>query len=100
MNLLLDTHALIWFLEDDPKLSKKARAAIGDAENRSYVSDVTAWEMCIKVALGKLKTPVPFVELFPSRLEALSFGILPIQHPHLHALIKLLFTTAILLIAC
>ncbi|MDA1276364.1 MAG: type II toxin-antitoxin system VapC family toxin [Verrucomicrobia bacterium] len=91
MNLLLDTHALIWFLEDDPKLSLTARAAIGDARNRSYVSDATAWEVCIKVSLGKLKTPVPFAELFPARLESLSFQVLPIRHVHLHGLLQLPF---------
>lgn len=45
MNLLLDTHALIWFLEDDARLGRHARAAISDAANRSYVSDATAWEV-------------------------------------------------------
>ena len=89
MNLLLDTHALIWFLEDDPKLSDRARAAIGDAGNRSHVSDATAWELCIKVSLGKLKTPVAFEELFPTRLEALGFLALPIRHVHLHGLLQL-----------
>ena len=89
MNLLLDTHTLIWFLEDDPKLSASARAAIGDAENRSHVSDATAWEVCIKVSLGKLKTPVPFEELFPARVESLGFHVLPIRHLHLHAALHL-----------
>jgi PIN domain nuclease of toxin-antitoxin system len=60
VRLLLDTHALIWFLEDDPKLSQTARAAISDAGNQSYISDATAWEAGIKLALSKLKLPVAY----------------------------------------
>ncbi len=89
MNLLLDTHALIWFLEDDARLSRQARAAISDAGNRSYVSDATAWEAGIKQSLGKLSLPVPYAALFPARLEAEGFHILPIRHAHLHRLIAL-----------
>ena len=89
MNLLLDTHALIWFLEDDPQLGRKARAAIGDVGNLSHVSDATAWEAGIKHALGKLRLPVPYEDLFPRKLEALGFQILPIRHVHLHRMIHL-----------
>ncbi len=89
MNLLLDTHALIWFLEDDPRLGRQARAAIADAGNRSFVSDATAWEAGIKHALGKLRLPVPYEELFPGRVVALGFDVLPIRHGHLHQMVKL-----------
>ena len=89
MRLLLDTHALIWFLEDDPKLSQRARAAIGDAGNRRSISDATAWEAGIKHALGKLRLPVPYEELFPGRLEALGFRVLPIKHAHLYEMVRL-----------
>ena len=89
MNLLLDTHALIWFLEDDPRLSIPAREAIADGSNRSYISDATAWEACIKHAIGKLGLPMPFADLFPGHLTSLGFHILPICHPHLHRLIDL-----------
>ena len=89
MRLLLDTHALIWFLEDDPKLSQRARAAIGDVGNRRSISDATAWEAGIKHTLGKLRLPVPYEELFPGRLEALGFRVLPIKHAHLHEMVRL-----------
>ena len=89
MTLLLDTHALIWFLEDDPQLGGHARAAIGDPANQCFVSDATAWEVCIKHALGKLKLPVPFEELFPGRVVELGFHVLPIRHAHLHQLVRL-----------
>ena len=65
MNLLLDTHALIWFLEDDPHLGRQARAAIADPANRSHVSDATAWASGIKFSLGKLRLPAPYKTLSP-----------------------------------
>ena len=89
MNLLLDTHALIWFLNDDARLGRQARAAISDAANRSYVSDVTAWEAGIKFSLRKLDLPAPHEKLFPGLLEKLGFYVLPIRHEHLHRMVTL-----------
>jgi len=57
MTLLLDTHALLWWLGDDRTLSKPARKAIADPMAVVYVSAVTAWEISIKKALGKLSAP-------------------------------------------
>ena len=57
MNLLLDTHTLIWSLESNPTLSTKARDAIIDGENMIFVSSVSAWEISIKKSMGKLETP-------------------------------------------
>lgn len=57
MNLLLDTHVLLWALNDDPTLSPLARAAITDGRNVVFVSAATAWEITIKKALGKLRAP-------------------------------------------
>jgi PIN domain nuclease of toxin-antitoxin system len=54
MRLLLDTHALLWWLAGDKHLSKKARALIGDEENAVYVSAASAWEVATKYRLGKL----------------------------------------------
>lgn len=51
---LLDTHTFIWYLADSPKLPKKAREAISDADNTIYVSAATAWEISTKYRLGKL----------------------------------------------
>ena len=84
MKLLLDTHALIWFLEDDPKLSAAAREVVEDSANERWVSIASGWEMAIKSQLGKLNLPRPFEVLFPSTLEAVGFSILPIQAGHLH----------------
>ena len=57
MNLLLDTHTLIWALADDPELSVAAREAIVDGANFVFVSAVSVWEISIKKALGKLDAP-------------------------------------------
>lgn len=53
MNLLLDTHIALWAVEDNPRLSKAARAHILDPEARLYVSVVSLWEIAIKHAHGK-----------------------------------------------
>ncbi|MBX9838726.1 MAG: type II toxin-antitoxin system VapC family toxin [Silvanigrellaceae bacterium] len=53
MKILLDTHILLWVLEDSKKLSKKAREIIDNA-SEVYISSVSAWEIMIKVQIGKL----------------------------------------------
>jgi PIN domain nuclease of toxin-antitoxin system len=54
MRILLDTHALLWWLDGDPRLSKRARAAIADARTTCLVSAASAWEITTKARLGKL----------------------------------------------
>lgn len=65
MRLLLDTHALLWWLIDSPKLTPVARAAIADPENETLVSAVVAWECATKYRLGKL----PQAEHFVARVD-------------------------------
>lgn len=57
MRVLLDTHALLWALQDAPDLSARAREIIGSLENEVLVSSVSAWEIAVKRALGKLEAP-------------------------------------------
>lgn len=57
MNLLLDTHVLIWSLENNATLSDIAREAIVDGENVVFVSAVSVWEISVKQTLGKLSVP-------------------------------------------
>ena len=57
MKLLLDTHTLLWWLDGGRKLSAHARTLIADPENEVYVSAVTAWEIVVKKAIGKLVAP-------------------------------------------
>ena len=57
MQLLLDTHALIWWLANNPTLSNKAKDAIANPDNIIFVSAASAWEIAIKNSIGKLQTP-------------------------------------------
>ncbi|HHY57487.1 MAG TPA: type II toxin-antitoxin system VapC family toxin [Chloroflexi bacterium] len=57
MNLLIDTHVLLWALDDDPSLSPAARATITNGRNVVFASAATVWEIVIKKTLGKLHAP-------------------------------------------
>jgi PIN domain nuclease of toxin-antitoxin system len=58
VRLLLDTHALVWWLTDSPALSPNARAAISDPENEVWASAVAGYELANKQRLGKLQPPI------------------------------------------
>lgn len=60
---LLDTHVIIWCFTNDPTLSTEARNTIVDEENEIFASAVSAWEITIKKALGKLQAPNNFEEV-------------------------------------
>ncbi len=57
MRALLDTHTILWALSDDRRLSSTAKGLVEDLENDLLVSAVSAWEVAVKVALGKLDVP-------------------------------------------
>lgn len=82
MRLLLDTHAFLWAAGDPEQLAEPARLAIADPENAIYVSAAVAWEITIKVALGKLTVPGDPATWFPARLRSLGFDPLPILPEH------------------
>ncbi len=82
MNLLLDTHVLLWWLDDNPALSRKARAAIGEGKNLVFISAVVVWEIRIKQALGKLEIPSNFRTV----LDHQPFKALNITIEHAHAI--------------
>lgn len=54
MRLLLDTHALLWWWKDDPKLPPQARSAMSDVTNDVFVSAVSGWEIATKVRKGQM----------------------------------------------
>jgi PIN domain nuclease of toxin-antitoxin system len=72
--LLLDAHALLWWLADDPTLSDAARTAIADPATDVLVSAATVWEISIKRGLGKLEAPDGLVDA----IEASGFSGLPV----------------------
>jgi PIN domain nuclease of toxin-antitoxin system len=77
VRLLLDTHACLWWLANDARMGSSTRQTIQDS-NIVFVSAASAWEVAIKVALGKLETPGPFTEA----VEACGFTKLPITFEH------------------
>ena len=89
MRLLLDSHAVIWWLMDEGKLSPETLRTINDPEHTLFLSAVTAWEIAIKKAAGKLTTPDDLVEQLrrnaihelPITIEhATAAGQLPLHH--------------------
>jgi PIN domain nuclease of toxin-antitoxin system len=62
VTILLDTHALLWFLKNDPQLSSNAKTTIEDEANRKLVSVASCWEIAIKAGLGKLKLGEPALD--------------------------------------
>jgi PIN domain nuclease of toxin-antitoxin system len=88
VNLLLDTHVLLWWLSGSKRLHSAAREAIADS-TRAYVSAATVWEIAIKIALGKLEFRGEMAEqlainnLLPLAVtvpHALAAGALPAHH--------------------
>ncbi len=82
MNLLLDTHALLWFLNDDPLLSATAKALIEDPSNHKLVSVASCWEIAIKAGLGKLDLGEPASTFLPRELAHNHFDLLTIELRH------------------
>jgi PIN domain nuclease of toxin-antitoxin system len=82
MQLLLDTHALLWWALDSKELSRNARQTIGDYNNDVFVSAATAWEIAIKFRAGRLQEAGPFVHSFRDNLRKLGFSELSISVEH------------------
>ncbi len=88
MNLLLDTHAFIWFMEGDPALSDKSRQAITNIQNNCFISITSLWEIAIKFQLGTLKLASGFSNI-ATFLEENDIEILPVSFNHLQKLLTL-----------
>ena len=91
MNLLLDTHTILWFWWDDPRLSDTAKAVIVDPDNRKLVSTASCWEVAIKVGLKKLDLGAPFRGFIPQQMLRNNFESLSITDDHLAAFVPLPF---------
>ena len=82
MRALFDTHALIWWISDDPALPQTVRGIIEDTDNTLLVSAASAWELAIKYQSGKLRKAADLVSDFSSRIEREGFHLLPISAEH------------------
>ena len=82
MNLLLDSHTLLWFVWDDPNLSPTAKTLIEDPANQKFVSVATCWEIAIKAGLKKLALGEPATTFLPREPATNGFGLLGIELAH------------------
>lgn len=78
MRLLLDTHAVIWAVEQPAQLSASVRSVLEDASNQLLISAATVWEIAIKVGLGKLSLSMPYREWMNRVIADLGATLLPI----------------------
>ncbi|MBU4225532.1 MAG: type II toxin-antitoxin system VapC family toxin [Chloroflexi bacterium] len=91
MNILLDTHAFLWFVDDDPRLSQPAQALIEAEESQPFLSAASLWEIAIKISLGKLILKQPYDTFIPHQLALNGIGILNITVEHAAAIAILPF---------
>ena len=82
MNVLLDTHALLWWLFADRRLSSRAKAVLRDSQNQVSVSSASAWEIATKYRLGRLDSARPLVDDFSALMRKAGFSELPMTSAH------------------
>jgi PIN domain nuclease of toxin-antitoxin system len=82
VNLLLDTHAFLWWVTDDPRLSPHAREVIADGGNVLFFSAASGWEIAIKARLGRLRVPEDLGRFLPEQLSRNAIRVLPIHLSH------------------
>ena len=82
MKILLDTHTILWFVEDGERMSEAVKVIIENEENEKFVSIASAWEIAIKVGLGKLSLNTSIEVFFADLLRRNGFSLLPISLPH------------------
>jgi PIN domain nuclease of toxin-antitoxin system len=82
VTFLVDTHALLWWLFDDRRLSRRARAALRDPQNRISVSSASAWEIAIKYRLRRLDSAKPLIDNFSGWVSQAGFVELPTTSAH------------------
>jgi PIN domain nuclease of toxin-antitoxin system len=85
LDLLLDTHALLWWLAGDDALSIQARTEIEDARNTVFVSAATAWEIATKIRIGKLPGATTIAAGLADVVVGQGFVRLPITFAHAQA---------------
>lgn len=83
MRILLDTHAFLWWVSDDPQLSTTAKTVISDPSNTVFLSVVSAWEIIIKQGTGKLTLPEPVEVYISDRIVSNQFVALSVELPHI-----------------
>ena len=84
MQLLVDTHVVLWWTLEPHRITARAREYILDPDWHGYVSDVTFWELAIKLSIGKLRLPVPLHPFMVNSYADLGYAVpLPIRQLHI-----------------
>lgn len=91
MRLVLDTHVLLWYVGDNPKLSRRAADLLEDADNEPSLSVGSLLEIAIKISTGKLSIGSPISRFVAEKVETIGIGLMPITPPHLDVLATLPF---------
>lgn len=89
MRALLDTHAFLWWIADDARLSPRAREVLANGQNDLFFSAASGWEIAIKARLGKIEVPEDLERFLTEQLSRNAIQVLPIflNHAlHVHAL--------------
>jgi PIN domain nuclease of toxin-antitoxin system len=89
MQLLLDTHALLWWVTDSPRLKAAWKRALGDAQSRVVVSAASIWEIAIKSAMGRLVVDLPNDMALHELAAYCGFEDLPVSARHAAAVLEL-----------
>jgi PIN domain nuclease of toxin-antitoxin system len=79
LRLLIDTHVFLWWVDDSPELTAKARNAIANVNNECCLSVASCWEMAIKASLGKLRLAKPVERFITEQVSANGFALLNIS---------------------
>jgi PIN domain nuclease of toxin-antitoxin system len=82
MKVLLDTHAFLWFIDDDPQLSLAAKTLM-ESEVDLLLSVASLWEIAVKVSISKLDLPKSYDLFVPEQLQINEIEVLPIELRHL-----------------
>jgi PIN domain nuclease of toxin-antitoxin system len=82
VRVLLDTHAFLWWISDDRRLSDRAKEIIGDGSNELYFSAASGWEISIKAGLGRLEVPEDLEPFIADQLSRNAIQALPIYLRH------------------
>lgn len=82
MRALLDTHAFLWWVTDDVRLSPQARDTIDDGRNELYFSAASGWEIAIKARLGRLDVPADLERFMADQISENGFRTLAIELSH------------------
>ena len=82
MKVLLDTHAFLWLIIDDDRLSENARQTFLNTENTLFFSAASLWEICIKKSLGKISLKDGWLQTIQEEMDINTIQWLPIEMTH------------------